>query len=95
MNKPIGSQASAFRSEKKLNQNVATMSAVLRPTRSENHPPVVAPTNMPKNVAEVMIPTVWMVIPHCMRMAGAAKANVLMSPSSKKKQKLRSTRIQR
>jgi hypothetical protein len=53
--------------------------------RSENHPPVVAPTNMPTKVAEM----IWLVAVidncHCSRMAGAAKAKLLMSPSSKKK----------
>ena len=88
-NSPIGSRASAFSSEKKLNQVTAMTSARLRPTRSANQPPVVAPRNMPKNVADVMMPMVPMEMPHWARIAGAENAKMLMSPSSKKKQKLK------
>ena len=84
---------SALSSEKKLNHAVATISPVLRPTLSENQPPVVAPRNMPKNVADVIKLIVLIDMPHCMRIAGAAKAKVLMSPNSKKKQKQRSARM--
>ena len=87
---PKGSQAAAFSNENRLNHVTAMTSARLRPTRSANQPPVVAPRNMPKNVAEVMIPMVPMEMPHWARIAGAEKAKMLMSPSSKKKQKPRS-----
>src|SRR5882724_8802410 len=89
-NRLIGSQARAFSSEKKLNHMTAMFRARLRPTRSANQPPVVAPMNMPKKVAEVMMPTVPMEMPHWARIAGAEKEKVLMSASSKKKQKLSS-----
>src|SRR3954469_19202740 len=85
-----GSQAKAFNSENRLNQVTAMLSARLRPTRSANQPPLVAPMNIPKNVAEVMMPTVPMEMPHWARIAGAENENVLMSASSKKKQKLNS-----
>src|SRR4051812_23375314 len=88
--RPAGSQAKALRKEKALNQVTAVIRARLRPTLSANQPPGVAPTNMPKKVAEVIKPMVPMDRPHCARMAGAEKAKVLMSPSSKKKQKLSS-----
>src|SRR6266700_2133578 len=94
-NKPIGSQANAFNNENRLNQTTAMFRARLRPTRSANHPPVVAPMNMPKNVAEVMRPMVAMEMPHWARIAGAEKAKMLMSASSKKKQKLSSHIIRR
>src|SRR4051794_18755098 len=89
-NSPTGSQASAFSNEKLLNQATAKMSARLRPMRSEIQPPVVAPMAMPKKVADVMRLIVLTEIPHWARKAGAEKAKVLMSPSSKKKQKLNS-----
>ena len=88
VNNPIGSKASALNNENALNQLTATMRARLRPTRSANQPPVVAPIAIPRNVAEVMRPTVRIEMPHCARIAGAENAKVLMSPSSKKKQKL-------
>src|SRR5258705_5286854 len=94
-NRLIGSQATAFNSENRVTQTTAMSRARMRPTRSENHPPVVAPMNMPKNVAEVMMPIVAMEMPHWARMAGAEKAKMLMSASSKKKQKLSSHIIRR
>jgi hypothetical protein len=42
------------------------------------------PKNIPKNDAEVMYPMVDMDNFHATRMAGAANAKVLRSPSSKK-----------
>ena len=45
---------------------VVTTSARLRPTRSENQPPVVAPMNMPTNDAEVMVLIVSIDRCHCL-----------------------------
>ena len=64
---------------------MVTTKAFFRPTRSENHPPTFAPTNMPINAAEVMKPMLESGSFQAMRTAGAAKPKVLRSPSSKKK----------
>src|SRR5215471_15393129 len=84
-NKLAAFQTNAFNSENPEYHIVVTRSARFRPTRSENHPPVVAPTNMPTNDAEIT-PLV-VVIESCQasRMAGAANAKLFRSPSSKKK----------
>jgi hypothetical protein len=92
-NNPIGSHANALRSENMLNQSVAVMRAVFLPIWSANQPLETAPRNMPRNVPDVTKPTFPIDSPHCARIAGAAKEKVLMSPNSKKKQKLRSAKI--
>src|SRR5215831_10805418 len=53
-NNDVVSQAKALSSENPEYQIVVRMSARLRPTRSENHPPSVAPMNMPTKDADVM-----------------------------------------
>src|SRR5437660_4261425 len=87
--RPAGPHTSAFRSENPEYQTTVEMSARLRPTRSENQPPQVAPTNIPTNVADVTKLIVAMERFQYLRTAGAAYENVLMSPSSKKKRKPR------
>src|SRR5436305_13061281 len=79
------SQANAWSNDKPEYQIVVRISARLRPTRSENQPPVVAPMNIPTNDADVMklIVSIWS--PQAWRTAGAAKAKLFKSPSSKKK----------
>ena len=81
---PVGFQAKAFRSENPEYQTVEKIRAFFRPSRSENQPPVIAPTNMPKKVAEVITPIMEIDKCQAIRMAGAAYEKVLMSPSSKK-----------
>src|ERR1700733_7817492 len=76
-------QAKAFSSEKTEYHAVVRSSAFLRPTRSENQPPVTAPTNIPMKAAEVMIPMVATESFHCTRSAGAANAKLFRSPNSK------------
>lgn len=95
MNNPMGSHTAALSSENPAYQSVVRISARFRPMRSENQPPVVAPTNMPTNVAEVMNPIV--AIDRCQpsRMAGAANEKLLMSPNSKKKTNPNSHMIRR
>ncbi len=94
-NSPAGPHANAFSSEKPLYHRVVTISALFRPKRSENHPPVVAPMNMPMNVADTMKLSVGMARCQDFKMAGAAKAKVFRSPNSKKKMKLISHKIRR
>ena len=84
-NNPVASQANALQSEKMEYHTVVAISARLRPMRSEIHPAVDAPTNIPMNDAAVMRPIVAIDRCHACRTAGAAKAKLLRSPSSKKK----------
>src|SRR3954468_18842301 len=79
------SQANALSNEKPEYQIVVRISARLRPTRSENHPPAVEPMNMPTNDADVMKLMVSMLRCHACRTPGAANAKLFRSPSSKKK----------
>jgi serine/threonine protein kinase len=65
----------AFSSENAEYHVVVRIRARLRPTRSENQPPPVAPMNMPKKMADVVTAIVAMDRCHAARMAGAAKAN--------------------
>ena len=95
VNNPIGSHTKAFRRENLAYQTVVRISARFRPMRSENHPPVVAPTNMPTNVAEVMKPIVEIDRCQPIRIAGAANEKLLMSPNSKKKTNPNSHMIRR
>ena len=79
------SHAHALSSENAEYHVVVRTSARLRPSRSDSHPPVVAPTNMPKNVAEVMKLIVPIERCQACRSPGAANAKLFRSPSSKKK----------
>src|SRR5665213_1097077 len=79
------SHANALSSENPEYHTVVRTSARLRPTRSDSHPPVLAPMNMPKNDADVMKLIVPMDRCHACRTAGAANAKLFRSPSSKKK----------
>ena len=65
--------ANAFSSENAEYHTVVTTSARFRPSRSENQPPVVAPTNMPTNAADVIVPMVPSESCHAWRTPGAAK----------------------
>src|ERR1700683_5391395 len=94
-NRLVGPITKALRSEKPANQTAVVINAFLRPMRSENQPPVVAPANMPKNVAEVMKTIVEIDKLQAFIIAGAANAKVFIDPSSKKKMKLRSHIIRR
>src|SRR6202795_3709491 len=87
MNNPIGSHTKAFNSENPAYQVVVTSRARFRPMWSENQPPVVAPTNIPANVAEVLKPIVRIDRCQWVRRAGAANEKRLISPSSKKEDK--------
>src|SRR6185437_12146890 len=78
--RPIGSQTKAFRNEKPAYHSVVRISALFRPTRSENQPPNVEPMNIPMNVIEVRYPIVAMETFQYLCIAGAAKERVLMSP---------------
>src|ERR1700759_680962 len=84
MKKPIGSHTNALRREKTLNHKVVAISIRLRPNWSASRPPTMAPTNMPKKVAEITKPNVSTPMCQCAMMAGEANDNVLMLPSSKK-----------
>src|ERR1700722_1912968 len=84
-NNPVTSQANALQSEKTEYHTVVAISARLRPMRSEIHPAVDAPTNMPMNDADVMLLIDASDRCQAWRIAGAAKAKLLRSPSSKKK----------
>ena len=66
---------------------VVIISARFRPRRSENQPPVVAPTNIPINVADTMKLTVEIDMFQSFMTAGAANENVLIPPSSAKNMK--------
>src|SRR5260221_174369 len=79
------SHANAFNSENPEYQTVVSISARLRPTRSDNPPPVVAPMNMPTNDADVMKLIVPIDRCQACRTPGAANAKLFRSPSSKKK----------
>src|SRR5215472_17020226 len=83
-NKPFVSHTHPFSRENAEYHATVTTSARLRPTRSENQPPAVAPTNMPRNVADTI--TLMVETDRCQAFnsAGAANENVLISPSSKK-----------
>src|ERR1700693_3349090 len=85
MNSPAGPHTKAFRGENPEYHTVVRISALFRPTRSENQPPVVAPKNMPINVAETMTPIVETDSCQDFMMAGAANEKVLIPPSSEKK----------
>jgi hypothetical protein len=74
-----------LQSEKTEYHTVVAISARLRPMRSEIQPAVDAPTNMPMNDADVMPLIVASDRCQAWRTAGAAKAKLLRSPSSKKK----------
>src|SRR5439155_25514282 len=78
-------QAKAFSSEHAEYHAVVTISARLRPIRSEIQPAVVAPTNIPTNDADVMRPTVAIDSPHASRRAGAANPKLFTSTSAKNK----------
>src|SRR5947209_2534731 len=65
------SHANAFNRENAEYQIFVRSSARLRPMRSESHPPVVAPMNMPTNDADVMKLMVPIDSPHCCRTPGA------------------------
>ena len=66
----VTSHAKAFKSEQIEYHSVVTMSARLRPMRSDSQPAVVAPTNMPTNEADVMRPIVAIDSCHASRTAG-------------------------
>ena len=86
-NNVIGPPTKALRSENAAYQIVVKISALFRPTRSENQPAVVDPMNIPTNVAEVINPMVEIERCHSLRMAGAANEKVFRSASSKKNTK--------
>src|SRR5271154_4156458 len=86
-NRPVGPHTNAFSKENPENQQVVRISARFRPRRSENQPPVVAPTNMPMNVAETSRLTVEIDRCQYFMMAGAANEKVFMPPSSEKNTK--------
>ena len=76
--------AHAFRSENSVYSATEYMSARLRPIRSATQPPTVAPRNMPPKLIDVIAAITETEMCHWLINAGAAKENVLRSPSSKK-----------
>ena len=74
----------ALRSEKPVNQDVVMINAFLRPTRSENQPPDVAPKNIPKDVAEMMKLTVEMAKFQDFMIPGAAYPKAFTPPARRK-----------
>ena len=74
-NNPVGSQTKALSNENPEYHAVDRTSARFRPTRSENQPPAVAPTNIPMNVADVMKLMVAIVRFQASSSAGAANEN--------------------
>src|SRR5271156_1196583 len=81
-NSPVGSHTNALSSDKPAYHTVARIRALLRPRRSENQPPIVAPMNIPAKVADVMKPTFEIERCQLARMAGAETEKLYTSPNS-------------